>query len=723
MLLRLLYSRNDEETPYILLDEDLVNWDEIKRTIKRKDYGPVTRTFSDSFEFCGAMYDKLIDNYRDNGRNAKGKIVVETMTDDWTWNELFACQLDFTTIKVSNNKVSISCMDNSLTSIINAKKSTKYELDNDVVRDANKLLYDRVIRYPGASYTHTTEVEGGIPVYQKIGQVECFSDTSRLYSQLAFLPIEVSERINTDRASLMPVEGGQIDAKNLNEYGEGSANVNYVPRFIVAAQYCIVRLKATFRISYEKNLDFEQRNYSRNTDPMFVILRTTPDRNDPTYVALTSTGVSCKASWRDRQIDVSIDVDIDITQGEGLCMGILTPAFKKVPSSQGGSGSVGTKRDFSVACSQSVPGQGFLRDYKMTIKVEVSDENDLFYDPFDCNVIKPQVMLDALLKKMAGPAANGFINIPENSILDKTLLVPADYLRGVYTPRVTASYKDFCEWMSAVFGYVPYIDDDAMAVTFKHRDSYFSDEVVKVIENATIDTELDYNADFDYSVVEIGYNKQDYEKAYGRDEWRWLTQYSTEQTTNEKKLELISPWRADVYGMEYLSAERRKTSQEDTDDKSDNDVFFVCASLDATDGKYHFVRDGYGIKGDVSNTDTMFNIMYSPYFMAKANERYIASVCETLVYASCEGNSKVTIVEGTSENKVTDNIPLSNALFSTSILSVTTDTYDDINDWQGLVELNFAGHHFECYVSDAEQKPGKDSSTSFKLIAKTMTKC
>ena len=61
----------------------------------------------------------------------------------------------------------------------------------------------------------------------------------------------------------------------------------------------------------------------------------------------------------------------------------------------------------------------------------------------------------------------------------------------------------------------------------------------------------------------------------GRDEFRFTTEYTTGIDITDNVLELISPYRADVYGIEFLS---QKRGQDTTDSESDNDVFFVCAS-------------------------------------------------------------------------------------------------------------------------------------------------
>lgn len=701
-------------------DEDIVNWEDIKRTVKRKDYGAVTRTFTDTFEFCGGMYSRLIGILRVEGRNAGGKITVETLGDNWAWNKLFDCELDFSTIKITDTKISIGCMDNSLTSLINANKSTKYDLGN--IADPKKLYYDRVIRYPGTTLSHdfAGDIYSG-QVYQQIGKVRCVKDKYRPYTDIAFIPVAVGAVGVDSRVSLFSVSGGSIDAAEINSNGEGIVKTSDIKPFIIARKHCVVRVKINVSIAYTGGLTITY--YNRNAAPRLVILRTTPDRSNYGYTMLSVPDLIPGVEFRSgATMDIfKIDADVDLNASEGLILAILTPAWR----SNGSSGAhVGEESTFKIWSALPYGDYGY-REGGFSMKIEIADEDNLFFDPFQCQVIKPQLLLDTIVKKIAGDSAKAYIEADTGSVLDNTLLIPADYLRGVsyLHARVSASYKDFADWMLAVFGYIPFIDDEANTVTFRHRDSFFRDEVVTVISNISRDVELTYNDDFDYAAVEVGYKKKDYEKRFGRDEWRWLTQYTTGVSSSDKTLQLVSPWRSDAYGMEYVSAERRRVGDETVDDKSDNDMFFVCAALDTDDGMYHFVREGYSVSGLEGNASTMFNAMFSPYFMVKANERYLASVASTLKYASCDGNTSAAVYVGTLQHKVSDDIALSNPLFSIQYLSLTTDTYDEVNDWQGLVSVTFAGHDFVCYVDEVEQNPGKESSTSYKLIVKSMTLC
>lgn len=111
---------------------------------------------------------------------------------------------------------------------------------------------------------------------------------------------------------------------------------------------------------------------------------------------------------------------------------------------------------------------------------------------------------------------------------------------------------------------------------FKHRDKLFSDNNVKDLNSSFSSFEYKVDSSRIYSLVRVGYDKQDYESMNGRDEFRFTTEYTTGIDITDNVLELISPYRADVYGIEFLS---QKRGQDTTDSESDNDVFLFVPVL------------------------------------------------------------------------------------------------------------------------------------------------
>src|SRR5699024_11036606 len=156
-------------------------------------------------------------------------------------------------------------------------------------------------------------------------------------------------------------------------------------------------------------------------------------------------------------------------------------------------------------------------------------------------------------------------------------------------------------------------------VSFVHRDSLFQDKEIKNLGSRSTDFEYSVNSSLIYSRLKVGYDKQDYDSVNGRDEFRFGVEYTTGTTLTDNTMELVSPYRADVYGIEFLAAKR---GEDTTDSDSDNDVFMVGASLDGSSQRFVLIRGGkYAISGVISS-ETMFNVMYAQKYMIEANRKF-----------------------------------------------------------------------------------------------------
>lgn len=82
--------------------------------------------------------------------------------------------------------------------------------------------------------------------------------------------------------------------------------------------------------------------------------------------------------------------------------------------------------------------------------------------------------------------------------------------------------------------------------------------------------------EFIYGSTKVGYLKQTYNQRNGRYEFNCTHNYTFPITTVTNSLDLVSPYRADSFGMEFI-----RTNYPDlttTDDKGDTDVFYVMVS-------------------------------------------------------------------------------------------------------------------------------------------------
>ena len=343
--------------------------------------------------------------------------------------------------------------------------------------------------------------------------------------------------------------------------------------------------------------------------------------------------------------------------------------------------------------------------------------------PVGIDVISPQTILSKLLDSMTEntiehegvidvtlPSSGGIDSIKFNRLLERTYIMAAESCRGLPKAKIYTSYKKFCEWMEADFGYVPVINENT--VTLRHRDKLFSSTVVKDLGTGINDYEFSVNDSLIYSSVKVGYDKQDYDSINGRDEFHFTNEFSTGLKIADNTLSLISPYRADAYGIEFLV---QKRGEDTTDSDSDNDVFFVDCVEDTSTGTLELNRPySESQLSGLLSPDTIFNLNYSPRFMLEANKAYIGACTNMLKFTSSDGNSDVSI-DGVKE---TDDFSIPERLFTVSEVEVETGDISAPDDLLGLVSLNNKGRIITGYIKQIKSYIGKAKSSSYTLIVK-----
>lgn len=265
---------------------------------------------------------------------------------------------------------------------------------------------------------------------------------------------------------------------------------------------------------------------------------------------------------------------------------------------------------------------------------------------------------------------------------------------------------------------------DSQEIQFMPREELFSSEDVVKLANVR---ELSYtvNASLAYSDVTVGYEKQDYDKQCGRDEWNFSVQYTTGIAKGEKKLSLISKYRADCYGIEFLA---QKRAEDTTDNKSDNNVFFAyCEEVVTTrtegsgdtaetftSSRLKIDRSGCTISGALASD--VFNAQYAPYRCVMANLPFMAAACDpfVLTFASYEGNAGI-VINGV---KATDNFSAVSRLFTLGEIEFSSPDVDTQLDVNALYEVISNGVTYRGFIKEATFKYAKEQTVKYKLIVK-----
>ncbi len=243
-------------------------------------------------------------------------------------------------------------------------------------------------------------------------------------------------------------------------------------------------------------------------------------------------------------------------------------------------------------------------------------------------------------------------------------------------------------------------------VVFKHRDEVFARSKVKKIYNYS-SLEYAVSPSRIYASIQIGYAKQNYEMDNnGNDEFNFSNTYTTGVKLNDRKLSLISPFRADSYGVEELS---RRRGEDSNANNSDQQVFVILCHCE--DNRYVVDRT-HIVNGAYSNT--IFNAGLSPLSMIEANRRYLSSFAEKLTFTSSDGCSDIVI----DSQKVTSDIYLdsSDRLMGVGTIRFSTDDYL-IPNWEDtIVELEWSGIRYAGYLNNLECDAASKEAFVYELL-------
>lgn len=379
--------------------DNLVNWDDVEMSWKRDDLDGVVRSFTTKFEFAGAGYSLLVNEYLKNYLGASASVVFYTRNNSWLWNERFRCALDFSNFSYNGNTCEINAIDDSLAALIKAKNGTQYEYSVDVIKEDEVLRYDRLVMDNKAEWMFP-------PI----------DDEQQVY--------KISKGINY--LPLYLLETGEIAIKNIVEIydvqaGQTTDDSTCMIRNI-SKNTLNITLNASFSLQF---IPFEGYDVAGNCK---VCLRVYSQ--DGTYTDAFSLTLSVSLS---QYLNVPI-VNAPIT---------LKP------------------NDYLVLIIDSdVKNWSY---YFEEIRKNVSAEFVSRGETVDIPVVTPAKLLNRLLKSMNGGRDGLTGTIESDARLDNTVLVAAESIRGIENAKLYTSFNKFKEWMSSEFGFVPVIGEDSVS--------------------------------------------------------------------------------------------------------------------------------------------------------------------------------------------------------------------------------------------------------------------
>ena len=691
-------------TEYDVPDECLANWDDISFSLKRTDYSGVMRSYSTQFVFVGAIRDLLWAEYLANGFLASASIAVHTITNTHEWEQQFEAPLDFSSIEIEDGKLTINAIDNTMAALLKSKKGQKYEYPVSQFETsrvmiermsfANCAKYDLPNPYNAAGivdarldnsastiisteYVEPSDASSG---YDGTSEQRHFASIKG-YGVTLNISVQATVRcyLNPNYAALPNPEDGI--AEMVLGYWDGTLSV---PRFVRKAVLFDNDISNRRINGIVRNLwvgKLSHRCYATLDDLKAAAAASVDGVFPGTFGVVGSATYPNESYWTDNVVYEYTGFDTWALMG--------APAFYcKDRFSSASYELTGLVPDQHFPMLQLTNGMIYTAA-TMTMTWTDPARHSYYY-----NGIKPLHLLNAIVTSIS-PTATVSIADDAAGLLAKTFIFPAEALRQMAGAKVYSTFQQFADWMEAVFGYTYRVVSNE--VQFVHRSEVFDTSSVKVIERFR-DVKYSVDDGIIYSEVNTGYSKKEYGEINGRLETNFTNYYSTGYSATDRKLSLISKYRADAYGIEF-TLRKGENSGDTTDDKNDEDVFFACA-----------VEDGGTLKYAVGD-----NAAYAPAVCVANNAGYIAAMgngkAVTLTMTSSDGNNElenIAIAAGT-------------ALFSAGELEFTTDDMNEPAVLDGLVQLDHEGFRYTGFIGEVKARFGRENGFEYRLIVKEIT--
>lgn len=601
---------------------------------------------------------------------------------------VLSAPLDFASYSETDTQVDIECDNNDLFNVVKSSESTKYEIPLDDVADRKRWAYQRMDLYNTGNYT----VSPGDNV------------VSRVVAQPYLRPM-----VYLNNAEMV-FGGGEDDFKTQNS-GTG-ANDYFFKSFGGLESTAIhIDVDVKIRVRVEKYITSDllpsEHSFLANVfvnDNGSVFPPISSDINLPLKSANFTTLVY--------EGHVKLNgVVLGLKEKESLVFMVVHLGYTNLAYT-------------SVDVLES---NKFLVQY--LTKGEAFDATTGF------KVVQPKVLLQKFLDKMGGVVGRFTGNIVWRNTPYNILLVPAESIRNKIEAKINGSFKDFVKWMNCL-GYEFEITGNTL--TFRDR-NYFYDKQVNTLtlqEHELADLVTSVNADECYTVVNVGYEQQDYDdspngayESFGTYEYTTGFEYS-----EEIELDLISPYRADPIGIELLLRERNK---ETTSDSTDKDIFFVAMKKNET--KVYLATQAKGLlslqRGPVfielasyeggteyeeyrdetidSGLIHAFNAPFHPRYLVNYNASLIGVNATQLTFAGTEAYSNATSSAGT---KLYEDVPITHKLHDPIEYNFAAGYLPDLpDDKRGLVHFTYKGKKKQGFIKQVVKNYSKEQSTEWIL--------
>jgi hypothetical protein len=638
------------------VSNSLNDWRELEVILSRKDTSGVYREVSFPFKFVLEAYDIVKSIFDEYIHRSKADMYVYQRNNDWTYGEPYIFNLDFTTYQQSDTVIEINSRRSDLYEFLKSKESINYEIPVSEVKESLQWNNERIMVDNSLTMLISSDVpEESLPYNKNIHKktIGIADQNSEILIKNKLEEQDVGENIDadTDKWFLRPYNKNQIYVK----------------------------------IEYTINAKVRVRGLDPNGSNTLElgIFKSTEDNE--TMIS----GYSNTANSSYNHLDIN-----NQTKTINLLLSSNDSLY------------------FLLKLKEGLTATDVWMEHEIngTIKISYLASGE----SINIDTISPKILLQNLVNKIT-ETSTGYTSDIESfntNLNDLTMILAAESIRGFENAKLYTSYKNFKEWMFTQ-GYEPYIDGNNL--TFKKRNTVFNKNIIAIElqEKECADLRVSINDDYIYSGVKIGYKKKDYEDTNGRFEFNGLHEYSTDLKGKDNILEIISPFRADCYGIEFLCIERGKDT---TDDKSDKDIFLVNVKKNAANYTTIFVNiSANDIPAEI--LATIFNAKLNPFNLLKLNGGLIGVSANSLKFTASDANSEVVIESEAINSDLV--IPDDVKLFSPVEYDIASGDVQNLPSGEninGIVRFHYKGEVKEGFIKEISKNYSWETETQWTLF-------
>lgn len=609
------------------------NLRDIDVKMQRSGLSGVSVSVSTPIEFVREAKDLIYSLFKEYELYSKANVnIYKRDNNSNNYNALISFGLDFQSYENNGTVISLSAIEDSLQEYIKSGKNNNFDILVSEVADSLVLEYNSLNLPAKISYT-VAETEYKY-IYKYIGDV---------------WETRITPSITLNTYDVNPESINRIEA------GSSTFNIYAKPEKLplgavtlskdAGNNYLIMGTKDNTPIKLSVKMRFIDANNNPFVVDRVVFYRLIPN-TDTNGGIIDYNGSPIISLNNITDIDIS-ESEILINENERIIIMIL------VYNREGGTNPLDTRSFFIKDAS-----------YMYFKYIPVSS-------PIIINVIDPSKLLQKYIDLIAGYGKfTSEIEWDEEFI---PMLCAGETIRNFPTPYLHDKLGNFMEWME-VMGYTyQYIGNK---IVYKKRDLFYKSNIISMsLEDNEVSNVVEKSeGDFAYTSLNIGYKKQDYRKNNGlldpNGTFNYLTGYTNQK---ENILSIISPYRADPLGFEYLTWERYSVPT-DTDNASDKDIFALQLRRVINDIgiNYYAVDNNYII---TSSGIELFNGALNPYFLVQRNKSKIGINTKHLRFTATDGYRE-SLLDG--NNILYQDIDISDRLFKPIKLSFNAGTYKSI---------------------------------------------